>query len=117
MTLWGAKGLTADYVYLVGLVDEALPGKHDEESTGLNEAEWLDEQRRLLYVSLTRAKRALVMSRPTSARVGELAALGMAIPRGTRARRNLSPPRFLRELDPRLLPGAVSGDSWPGLQG
>lgn len=26
VTLWGAKGLTADYVYVVGLVDEALPG-------------------------------------------------------------------------------------------
>ena len=25
VTLWGAKGLTADFVYIIGLVDEALP--------------------------------------------------------------------------------------------
>src|SRR5207249_2294646 len=78
VTLWGAKGLTAEYVYLVGLADEALPGPHDPESTGLTAAEHEDEQRRLLYVSLTRAKRSLVISRPEKIRVGQVRALGLA---------------------------------------
>src|SRR5262249_33836116 len=50
VTLWGAKGLTADFVYLAGLCDEALPGPFDEDSTGLTEDEHELEQLRLLYV-------------------------------------------------------------------
>jgi DNA helicase-2/ATP-dependent DNA helicase PcrA len=116
VTLWGAKGLTADYVYLCGLADEALPGRGDPESTGLNEAEWLDEQRRLLYVSLTRAKRALVISRPKTAKVGELSALGMTVPTGRYATRILHLTRFLGDLDPGLFPEAVDGAGWGGLR-
>ena len=61
VTLWGAKGLTADYVHLVGLCDEALPGPYDPEDTDLDKVEYLEEQKRLLYVSLTRAKTCLVI--------------------------------------------------------
>lgn len=115
VTLWGGKGLTADFVYLCGLVDQALPGLYDADSTGLDEGEWLDEQRRLLYVSLTRAKKALVISRPKSATVGELKALGMAIPPGKYARRTLRLTRFLSDIDPNVFPEAVDGSGWSGL--
>jgi superfamily I DNA/RNA helicase len=46
-TMHGAKGLTADVVFVLQVEDEVIPGI-DAEGT-------LDEMRRLLYVSLTRA--------------------------------------------------------------
>lgn len=115
VTLWGAKGLTADYVYIVGLVDEALPGRHDPESSGLDASEHLAEQRRLLYVSLTRAKRALVVSRSTEISRGEVEALGLRKTElGTKWRQKLHRTRFLDDLPREVLPTSVQGSQWRG---
>ncbi|MCZ7662528.1 MAG: ATP-dependent helicase [Thermoleophilia bacterium] len=54
MTMHQAKGLTFDCVLIPGLEDELLPGKYDD-------PEQEGDQRRLLYVSMTRARHALVM--------------------------------------------------------
>ena len=51
MTMHKAKGLTAKVVFIVALEDEYIPGKGE-----------VDEERRLLYVSLTRAKHYLFMT-------------------------------------------------------
>jgi DNA helicase-2/ATP-dependent DNA helicase PcrA len=53
-TMHGAKGLTADTVFVLQAEDEVIPGEAD----GL----YLDEARRLLYVSLTRARTTLVIA-------------------------------------------------------
>ncbi len=51
MTMHGAKGLDADVVFVPALEDELMPNQ------------WYEpEQRRLLYVSMTRAKRRLFLS-------------------------------------------------------
>jgi superfamily I DNA/RNA helicase len=55
MTMHQAKGLTARAVILVGVEDEFLPGR--SEGTPRE-----DDERRLLYVSLTRAKEFLLMT-------------------------------------------------------
>lgn len=57
MTLHLAKGLEFDRVYVVGLEDGLLPhfGSCDNEAT-------LEEERRLLYVGMTRAKKKLSLS-------------------------------------------------------
>jgi superfamily I DNA/RNA helicase len=116
VTLWGAKGLTADYVYLAGLFDEALPGPHDPESTGLDEAEHLDEQRRLLYVSLTRAREALVISRLRRIRTGEVRRLGLlSTSHFPSYWRSLRPCRFFANVSPQSLPNAVAGTTWAGI--
>ncbi|HSO50355.1 MAG TPA: UvrD-helicase domain-containing protein [Acidimicrobiia bacterium] len=52
-TMHGAKGLTADTVIVLQAEDEVIPG----DGTGA----YLDEARRLLYVSLTRARKKLVI--------------------------------------------------------
>jgi DNA helicase II / ATP-dependent DNA helicase PcrA len=52
-TMHGAKGLTADTVFVLQAEDEVIPG----EAKGV----YLDEARRLLYVSLTRARKKLVV--------------------------------------------------------
>lgn len=117
VTLWGAKGLTADFVYILGLVDEALPGPHRPESTGLRAGEHLAEQRRLLYVSLTRAKKALTLSRPREIRRGEVPALGLErTASGTRWRQRLHRTRFLDDLPRGVLPAVVDGDEWAGIE-
>ena len=57
MTLHAAKGLEFSYVFIVGCEDGLLPydlfGKHDIER---------EEERRLLYVGMTRAKKMLFLS-------------------------------------------------------
>jgi superfamily I DNA/RNA helicase len=50
-TMHGAKGLSADIVFVLQAEDEAMPG----DAAGIA----YDESRRLLYVSLTRARRKL----------------------------------------------------------
>lgn len=72
-TLHAAKGLEWDHVFLVGLAEGLLPISY---ATGF---EAIDEERRLAYVGITRARRTLSLSWST----------------GTRGR---SPSRFLEEL-------------------
>ena len=111
-TLWGAKGVTADHVYILGVCEEAIPGERREEYPG-TQAEYVDEQRRLFYVSITRAKRTLVVSRAVEMRRGDAQQLGLAVaPTGThRATFRMS--RFLRDVVPPL-PAAVPGERWAG---
>jgi hypothetical protein len=41
--LWGAKGVTADHVYIIALCEEAIPGTRREEYPGSN-LEFKEEQ-------------------------------------------------------------------------
>ena len=79
MSLHGAKGLEFRYVFIIGLEDGTLP--HE---ASLEEGR-LDEERRLLYVGITRAKEQLWLSHSREAQRW-----------GTKLR--LTPSRFLDEL-------------------
>lgn len=61
MTMHGAKGLEYEYVFIVGMEEEILP--HRNSVGNLNE---LEEERRLCYVGVTRAKKKLYISNATS---------------------------------------------------
>ncbi len=116
VTLWGAKGLTADFVYISGLCDEALPGPYDKDSTELTEEEHKLEQLRLLYVSLTRAKRALVISRPRQIQRGLVDALGLRrSSAGSQYRQQLQQCGFFSDVPASLLPTSVEGKNWVGI--
>ena len=58
MTMHASKGLEFDRVFVVGAEDQLLP--HSNHSRQSNE---IDEERRILYVAVTRAKRHLIVTR------------------------------------------------------
>ena len=99
MTLHSAKGLEFDAVYLAGLEDGLLPhGRAINSGT-----EELEEERRLFYVGMTRAKHALVLSRAIYRRnYGE-----------ERLRASI-PSRFIAEIPGELIEAAVGSLSEPG---
>jgi len=59
MTLHAAKGLEFEHVFIVGLEDALLP--HEKGNTSEDEDE-LEEERRLFFVGMTRAKAGLYIS-------------------------------------------------------
>ena len=91
LTVHAAKGLEFDTVFVAGLEEDLFP--HFSSIVGGQ----LEEERRLCYVALTRARRRLLLS---SARLRSLHG----------KRRLREPSRFLSEIDPRCLqiePGDV----------
>ena len=98
MTLHSAKGLEFDAVFLAGLEEGLLPHSR---SLGTN-AE-IEEERRLFYVGMTRAKKSLVLSRAIYRRsYGE-----------ERLRASTSS-RFLAEIPGELIEAAIGSLSSPG---
>ena len=93
MTLHAAKGLEFRDVFIVGLEEGLLPHRNafdDSYGHGRTETPQLQEERRLFYVGLTRAKRAVYLSY-TRTRFGY----------GSRS--SSAPSRFIDELPRRLV--------------
>ena len=98
MTLHSAKGLEFDAVFLAGLEEGLLP--HTRSGSSLSE---IEEERRLFYVGMTRAKQSLVISRAVYRRsYGE-----------ERLRASTSS-RFLAEIPPELIEAASGSLAEPG---
>jgi len=98
MTLHSAKGLEFDAVFLAGLEEGLLP-----HSRSINSPGELEEERRLFYVGMTRAKKSLVLSRAIYRRsYGE-----------ERLRASL-PSRFVGEVPGELIEAALGSYSEPG---
>lgn len=92
MTLHSAKGLEFPNVYLAGLEDGLFPSYMS--ITSDNSQAEIEEERRLAYVGITRAKKNLTI---TSARVRMV--------RGQTQYGKIS--RFVREIPPELLSGKI----------
>lgn len=86
-SLHAAKGLEWDAVFLVGVTDGTLPISHALAHGPDSEA--VEEERRLLYVGITRARMYL--------------ALSWALARAPGGRQTRKPSRFLNGLTPRAL--------------
>ncbi|MGA8266618.1 MAG: UvrD-helicase domain-containing protein [Candidatus Acidiferrales bacterium] len=87
MTLHSAKGLEFESVYLAGLEEGLLPHSR---SIGSNDD--VEEERRLCYVGMTRAKKSLTLSRALFRRNY-----------GEERLRSSAPSRFLREIPGELI--------------
>jgi ATP-dependent DNA helicase Rep len=79
LTLHSAKGLEFDHVYLVGMEEDLRPHRNSLEAGSL------EEERRLAYVGITRARQSLTLTYASQRRVG-----------GEETERE--PSRFLEEL-------------------
>lgn len=85
MTLHSAKGLEFPLVFLGGLEEGLFPSNRSTEESGR-----LEEERRLAYVGITRARQKLVLSYAETRRIHGMDMYGV-------------PSRFLREIPPSLL--------------
>ena len=64
LTIHASKGLEFDTVFVVGCEEDLLPHYHatrGDDGEGEAESEGVDEERRLLYVAMTRARRRLYL--------------------------------------------------------
>lgn len=92
MTLHNAKGLEFDYVFVVGLEEMLLPHIHQGD-----EPSEIEEERRLLYVGMTRARKRLFLTHSQTRFLwGTL--------------RTMRPSRFIQELDMSVV--QVQRQSW-----
>jgi DNA helicase-2/ATP-dependent DNA helicase PcrA len=64
ITLHSTKGLEFDHVFLTGLEDGICP-----HSRSINEEKGIEEERRLVYVGMTRARQSLTLSRAVYRRI------------------------------------------------
>jgi DNA helicase-2/ATP-dependent DNA helicase PcrA len=85
MTLHSAKGLEFPYVFLVGMEDGLFPSQKSTEEAGR-----LEEERRLAYVGITRAREQLVLTCAESRRLHGVESYAR-------------PSRFLAEIPAELL--------------
>ena len=101
MTLHAAKGLEFDHVYIAGMEDGLFPG----EGTIFAGPEEMEEERRLAYVGMTRAKEELTLT-----------AAGYRVMRGQAVNNPVS--QFVREVPEEFLEGNLprrrgfGGDSY-----
>ena len=84
MTLHAAKGLEFSVVFLAGMEEELFPHATSIADGGV------EEERRLCYVGMTRARQRLFLSAARSRRING-------------RERWLEPSRFISEIDPRLI--------------
>ncbi len=94
MTLHSAKGLEFSIVFMVGMEETIFP-----HSRALYDQSEMEEERRLCYVGMTRAKEELYLIHASS----RLLYGGM---------QHNPPSRFLSEIDAQLLPGEVTDFSF-----
>ncbi|MFC0271899.1 ATP-dependent helicase [Metabacillus herbersteinensis] len=64
MTIHRSKGLEFTNVYIIGAVDGSLPHEFSLDSLRKGDPAFVEEERRLLYVAMTRARKGLSISIP-----------------------------------------------------
>jgi len=110
MSLHKSKGLTSRVAIIVGCIHGLIPFVDDE----LSPAETLvhtQEQRRLFYVALTRAKEILVLSSVASIPRQMAHKIGAIVRGGNAQNGRTIACQFIQELGPQVLPARL-GTTW-----
>ncbi len=107
MTLFGAKGLTSHTVIVAGLVNGILPTVSNPPSSEISK---LEEERRLMFVAITRAKKRIVLSSFKKVTRGENKNLRLGLV-GSNYYLYAQPSRFLSDLGP-TRPNLIDGNAW-----
>ena len=95
MTIHAAKGLEFSNVFVVGVEEDLLPSSMSHDS-----AESVEEERRLFYVAITRAKRFCMLTYASSRYLN-----GQTM--------TCRPSRFLRDINPQYLKFSYGAESLP----
>ena len=103
-TVHSAKGMEWDTVYVLNVVDGSFPS---EFATG--RAETIEEERRLLYVAMTRAKDDLALVQPLKFPITQQAKHGDAHVYGGRSR--FMSEKVLKTLDSVAFQGSRLGEA------
>lgn len=99
MTIHAAKGLEFDYVYVAGMEENLFPS-----ALSANSRTEIEEERRLFYVAMTRARKVLALSfAQTRYRYG--------------SQQFCEPSRFLEEIPPQYLNVSLKASSKSGILG
>jgi len=111
MTLHSAKGLEFPVVFLTGMEEGVFP-----HSRSMNDADELEEERRLCYVGITRAKQRLFLSYALHRRiqgygVGEPSRFLLEIPESELTMLNAA--RSERAAAPTVVPPPDTGEDFP----
>jgi DNA helicase II / ATP-dependent DNA helicase PcrA len=104
MTLHSAKGLQGDNIVIAGAAEQIIPAAADDQSRA--------EQRRLLYVAITRARNELIVSWPRRVTFADAMANGVRIDSVITADGNRVVQLARSSLLPQSLGGVVAGAAW-----
>ena len=105
-TVHSAKGMEWDTVYVLNVVDGSFPS---EFATG--RAELIDEERRLLYVAMTRARNELQLCVPLKFPLAQQPKSGDAHVFGGRSR--FMTEKVLKAMEPAVFQAAQLGQAAP----
>jgi DNA helicase II / ATP-dependent DNA helicase PcrA len=107
MTVHSAKGLEFETVFLTGLEEDMFPHRGMNDRGGGFDPEELDEERRLAYVAITRARKRLVMSYARQRQVFGQTRYGIA----SRFVGEISSDLIVSHKSPAIVSGASYGSS------
>lgn len=108
MSLYKSKGLTADLVVICGCIDGFIPYRTIEDSIEESQR-YIEEQRRLFYVGITRTTNILLISSFLKLPAPLVYKMGIKYKRFLRGKAETISSPFIHELGPKL-PNSILGE-------
>ncbi len=111
MSLHKSKGLTADHVIVTGCIEGLIPSSPNDELSIVEQERFREEQRRLFYVAVTRARKTLVLSSVRSLPRSVAHQMRARVGGGNQEMADTIASTFILELGPQC-PTPVYGPNW-----
>lgn len=111
MSLHKSKGLNADHVVVLGCVEGLLPKQADPLLPFEDRRRYIEEQRRLFYVAVTRSRKTLILSSCLQIPRNLAYQMGAEVIGGDEVYGNTIASTYLTELGPDR-PKPISGNDW-----